>query len=191
MKILNKIFQIFVGIIILGFVYLLFQYFMKWDAITIDKHISKNSAYRKIDNQKISHFLTMNKEDKYTNNVIFSFDDRTTEIQDFNYHHCNIYFEGPFLIIQFISGDGFSGGGYNLRLLKGRFNTEPYFYTDNPSTFDNNEYSKVHLQHLVLNKENYKSGDSIFGKINLKIQKDYGPEKSFEYGNGYFRGLIP
>jgi len=187
MKFLIKIFS---GILILGIIFILIQCFVKWDSVIIDPNISKNSVYKKIDHQIVSHFSTVNKEEKYTNNVIFSFDENTTKIEDLNYYNCNIYFEGPFLIISFTSGDGFSGGGYNFKVLNGKFRAESHFYTDNPSFFNNNLYDKIILQKLTLNKENYKSGDSIFGKIDLKAQENDGLQKSFQYGKGYFRALI-
>ena len=184
------LFKIFAGILILGIIYLSIQYFIKWDSVIIDSNISKNSVYKKIDHQIVSLFSTIHKEEKYTNNVIFSFDENATKIENSNYHNCTVYFDGPFLIISFKSGDGFSGGGYNFKILNGRFRAESYSYTDNPSFFDNKLYDKIVFQKLILNKENYKSGDSIFGKIDLKVQESNGLQKSFQYGKGYFRGLI-
>lgn len=193
MKIFIKILKIFASILILGVLYLLFQYFVKWNSVEIDNNIPKNSAYKKIDKQVVTHFSTIFKEARYTNNVIFSLDENTTKIEEFNYHNCNINFQGPFLVIRFTSSDGFSGGGYEINVLKNRFDIKPYHYTDVIRPFDfleSEEQYKVLESTLILNQDSYKRGDSIFGYTKLKIEKGTGSEKYFENGKGYFRGII-
>lgn len=193
MKILIKVFQIFACILILGVLYLLFQYFIKWDSVKIDNNISKNPVYKKIDKQIVNEIFSLHKEEKYTNNVIFSLDENALKIEEFNYHNCNIYFQGPLLVISFTSGDGFSGGGYEIKVLKNRFNVKPYHYTDVIRPFDFleiDEQYKLLESTLILNQNSYKRGDSIFGYTKFKIEKGTGSEKYFENGKGYFRGII-
>ena len=55
---------------------------------------------------------------------------------------------------------------------------------------DTGEYYKVLDSKLILDKESYQKGDSIFGYTELKVQRRYGPEKYIEEGKGYFKGKV-
>ena len=86
---------------------------------------------------------------------------------------------------------GFSGGGYEIDNLYGRYNIKPYSFTD--VVPDNSPELKFKMlkQNVTLNKRFYKVGDSIFGKIDFVLEHyNSPPNKHIVYGNGYFRTKI-
>ncbi len=94
------------------------------------------------------------------------------------------------LSLNFNSGDGYSGLNVDVMKIGNWFSASVKTYTDNLKPFDfleRDRYS-VKKQKLILDKPEYKKGDSIFGKIELKIQSNIN-ESVYQAG-GYFRGKI-
>ena len=92
--------------------------------------------------------------------------------------------------ISFVASDGFSGISVNIMKYDNKFKTDIESITDNIGTFDFLKSSnyKVIKQHLILNKLDYKPGDSIFGKVELEIKHKFSD--SIIHSNGYFKTLV-
>jgi len=187
MKIPKQILKfIFIGIFSI-LIILIGYFYITWNSITIDKNLSKQTIYKTFDHQKQESIFGGESDEIKTNNFRVKTD--SLEGEYFSCHFSN----DPFLKITFSAGDGYSGGGYSIDIINNRYQVSPYHYTDNIkpfALFEDEEYYKILNSKLVLNKDSYKKGDSIFGYAELKIQKRYGPEKYFVEGKGYFKGII-
>lgn len=177
-------------LLIIIFVYFLFvlgKYLFFWNSVIVDTNLNKKVLFQDFNHQKQQYIYGGDSEEIKTNNFKVKIDSLSTESYQYNIT------DKPFsLQIQLFTGDGFSGGGYNIDIINNRYKVSPYHYTDSPRTFDflNEEYYKIVNSKVILNKDSYKKGDSIFGYTELKVQKRYGPEKYFEEGKGYFKGIV-
>jgi hypothetical protein len=88
--------------------------------------------------------------------------------------------------ISFVASDGFSGISVNIIKYDNKFKTDIESITD-VELFDFLKSSnyKVIKQHLILNKLDYKPGDSIFGKVQLEIKHKFSD--SIIHSIGYFK----
>ncbi|MDR6516727.1 hypothetical protein [Chryseobacterium camelliae] len=85
---------------------------------------------------------------------------------------------------------GYSGGGYKIDYLYGRYEIQPYSFTDVvPDNRKESDY-KILRQNLTLDKRYYRVGDSLYGKIDFAMQFNNAGEKPTVYGNGYFRTRV-
>ena len=174
--------------ITIGIIFSLGKYFFSWDKIEIDTSLSKKTLFKDFNHQKQQYIDGGDSEEIKTNNFKVKIDSLSTESYSYNIKDKTFFLE-----IQLFTGDGFSGGGYNINIINNRYKLFPYHYTDNVKPFnffEGEDYYKVLNKKLILNKDSYKKGDSIFGYIELKIQKRYGSEKYFEEGRGYFKGIV-
>jgi hypothetical protein len=179
---------IFIGIISILF-FIVVYYFISWKQNEIDPNLSKNPIYKTFDQQKQKTIFEGDSDDVKSNNLTIKIEDESSE----EYYTCSIENNKLFLDIKFFTGDGFSGGGYQLNIINNRHQVSLYQYTDAIRTFDfldTEDHFKVLDSRLVLNKDSYKKGDSIFGYVAFKIQRKHGTEKYIEEGKGYFKGVI-
>lgn len=170
-------------------VFMAAYYFISWKRNETEPDLSKNPVYKTFDHQKQKTIFAGESENTMSNNLIIKTDSETSE----ELYTCSISDNKLLLNIKFFAGDGFSGGGYQLDLINNRYRLSPYHYTDviRPFDFlDTGDYYKVLDSRLVLDKDSYKKGDSIYGYTAFKIQRRYGPEKYIEEGKGYFKGII-
>ena len=88
--------------------------------------------------------------------------------------------------ISFVSGDGFSGLTINVTKFGPFFRTDIEHYTDDLS---NNNLPEYHVteQSLTLDKSDYKKGDSIYGRIKIKVIREFDKNKHEYESLGYFR----
>jgi len=183
-KKIGKYFLIFV------IAYVLFtagKYLFFWSRVEIDGNLNKKALFKNFNYQKQQYIDGGDSEEIKTNNFKVKIDSFSTE--SYNYWITENTFS---LEIKLFNGDGFSGGGYIFDIVNNRYKVSPYHYTDSPRTFDfiNEEYYKIINSKVILDKDSYKKGDSIFGYTELKVQKRYGPEKYFVEGKGYFKGIV-
>jgi hypothetical protein len=173
--------------VITGIIFILGKYFLFWHKVEIDSHLSEKTLFRDFNHQKQQKFFGGESEKVKTNN--FRIKNENYSAESYRY---NISKNPIFLGIELFTGDGFSGGGYTIQIINNRYTISPDHYTDNPRPFDfmNEEYYKIIDSKVILDKDSYKKGDSIFGYTKLKVQKRYGPEKYFEEGEGYFKGIV-
>lgn len=187
-KIKKLLLYIGIGIVSIP-VFIAAYYFIAWGPNETDPTLSKNPVYKSFDKQKNKTVFEEESEGGQSNNLIIKTDNDTSEES----YTCYIDENNLFLDIKFSAGDGFSGGGYELKIVKNRHQLSPYHYTDviRPFDFlDTGDYYKVLDSRLVLDKDSYKKGDTIFGYTAFKIQNRYGPEKYFEEGKGYFKAIV-
>ncbi|MCU7618017.1 hypothetical protein NZ698_12475 [Chryseobacterium sp. PBS4-4] len=173
--------------VIIGIVFILGKYFLFWHKVEIDNHLSKKTLFRDFNHQKQQYIDGGDSEEIKTNNFRVKIDSLLTES-----YNSNISYNGFTLEIKLSTGDGFSGGGYSINIINNRYTISTDHYTDNHRPFDfmNEEYYKIIDSKVILDKDSYKKGDSIFGYTKLRVQKRYGPEKYFEEGEGYFKGIV-
>lgn len=128
----------------------------------------------------------------------FSFFDNNTKVTtDFSleknkmdtvYWQCTVNEANILKFIDFHLGDGYSGMKISLIKLASRYTISIKDYTDNLNSV-NSKYEIIH-QKIILDKENYKKGDSIFGRVDLKILEKQNKEKFIHNAGGYFKGKI-
>ncbi|MDQ0067667.1 hypothetical protein [Chryseobacterium lathyri] len=181
---------LFIGIVTVSIpVFIAAYYFIALKQNETDPYLSKNPIFKIFDKQKQKTIFVGESEGGKSNNLIIKTDTDTGE----EFYNCYISDNKLSLDIKFSVGDGFSGGGYELEIIKNRHQLSPYHYTDviRPFDFlDTGEYFKILESRLILNKDSYKKGDSIYGYTAFKIQRRYGPEKYIEEGKGYFKGIV-
>ncbi|WP_146942648.1 hypothetical protein [Chryseobacterium hagamense] len=178
----------YVLIIISGcFLLAIGNYFLVWKRVEIDSALSAKPLFKDFTHQKQESFDGRESESIKTNNFRIKTDGSSAEayryeIQDFP----------VFLQIRFSTGDGYSGGGYVVKIIKNRYRISPYHYTDSPRPFDflHEDYYKILSSKVILDKASYRKGDPIFGYTEFEVQKRYGPDKYFERGKGYFSGIV-
>ncbi|MCE3076818.1 hypothetical protein [Chryseobacterium gwangjuense] len=173
--------------IIASLLFVLGKYFFLWSPIEVDHNLNKKTLFKDFNHQKQQYIVGGDSEEIKTNNFKVKTDSFSSESYIYSIQ------DNPLsLQIQIFTGDGYSGGGYNVEIINNRYKVSLYHYTDNPKPFDfmNEEYYKIIDSKVILNKDSYKKGDSIFGYTEFKIQKGYGPEKYFEQGEGYFKGIV-
>lgn len=173
--------------LIIGIIFILGKYFFFWHKVDIDSHLSKKTFFKDFNHQKQQYIDGGDSEEIKTNNFRLKIDSLSTESYSYNTHKTPISLE-----IKLNTGDGFSGRGYTVEIINNRYTISTNHYTDSPRPFDfiNEEYYKILDSKVILDKDSYKKGDSIFGYTKLKVQKRYGSEKYFEEGEGYFKGIV-
>lgn len=184
---IKKIGKFSLIVVMIGIFFSLGKYILFWNKVEIDSHLSKKILFKDFNHQKQQYIDGGESEEIKTNNFRIKVDSLSTES-----YSCIISNNSFSLEVKLLTGDGFSGGGYSINILNNRYKISPYHYTDNhrPFDFTNEEYYKIIDSKVILNKDSYKKGDSIFGYTKLKVQKRYGSEKYFEEGEGYFKGIV-
>lgn len=89
-----------------------------------------------------------------------------------------------FMSIQ--EGDYFSGIIIDVIKINKYYNIQIHNYTDRADDNIRNNY-KILNKNIILDKDYYKQGDSIFGKISLEISSNNGKPYIL---NSYVRGII-
>lgn len=184
---IKKIGKFLLIVLMIGIFFSLGKYILFWNKVEIDSHLSKKILFKDFNHQKQQYIDGGESEEIKTNNFRIKVDGLSTES-----YSCNISNNSFSLEVKLSTGDGFSGGGHSINILNNRYKISPYQYTDNhrPLDFMNKEYYKIIDSKMILNKDSYKKGDSIFGYTKLKVQKRYGSEKYFGEGEGYFKGIV-
>ncbi|WP_313032337.1 hypothetical protein [Soonwooa sp.] len=94
---------------------------------------------------------------------------------------------------------GFSSKGFNITYFDKKFSINPYYGTDNIAVFiDENgkeiqEEPPKHFfnnQKLILNKSDYKKGDSIYGFVNFSSLETNKNQRTNHKGKGYFKTIV-
>lgn len=162
-------------------------YFLVWKSVEIDPALNAKPLFKDFTHQKQKSIDAGESEEVKNNNFRVKADGSSAESYRFDIQDLSFCLQ-----IRFSIGDGYSGGGYIVKIIRNRYRITPYHYTDNPRAFDflHEDYYKILSSKVILDKASYKKGDSIFGYTELEVQKRYGPEKYFERGKGYFSGIV-
>lgn len=94
--------------------------------------------------------------------------DLNIENKNIHYNDNFVYMEGKTLVIILKRGDMFSGTNIIITKFGGYYVVDIDDYDDNLDDNRVNRY-KILTKKLILDRINYKQGDSIFGKISLDI----------------------
>jgi hypothetical protein len=164
----------------------------KWEKINFDINISKNEVFKRLNNEdEINSPFDKDISKKKTSDVEY-LNDRNPNSNNLKYsklNNCRAYlYKRDTIKINIGIGNGFSGSGFNIYLNKGKFYTEPYYWTDVVIDGEKESKYKIKYQKLILNKSDYEFGDSIYGKIEFEsIEINNRNEKINHSGKGLFR----
>ena len=165
-----------------------FHNYDRWDEATIDQKISQDSVYKRMDTEEEIFSAIDNDTSRKKSSDVISFIGRPDQYSKMN--NCRAYFfNSDTLIINIGIGTGFGGQGFIIKFKANKFFTAPYFTTDVIMDGERRPTYELIYQKLVLNKSNYKAGDSLFGKIDFgSVGPDFSNAKHF--GKGYFRAKV-
>lgn len=93
--------------------------------------------------------------------------------------------------ISIYNNDGFGAIGFEIQLHKNKFKIDPFLTNDIGGNHHYYDY-EIKKQILILNKKDFKVGDSIYGFIDFEVNELYKNEDSYRpsFGKGYFRGEV-
>lgn len=173
--------------------------------IVIQPDIVSNPVYTKLnkqqDIQEFAPFVIKPKTSdvSYVNNRNGSLTDTTYA----RFNNCKPYIKDGKLIILIGLSNGFTASGFDIKCDNSKFRIVPYYSTDLIiEGIETVSSYNIIQQQVILNKDKYILGDSIFGYVDFKlienektIYKHEFPDKIEEQkithiGKGYFRGKI-
>jgi|SRR5687768_1173213 len=106
-------------------------------------------------------------------------------------YYCNSYSKGSdTLKISIGNADGYSGKGFQILYKDEEFKIMPFTWTHNMPDYQLKPVVEIKDQSLVLNKKQYKTGDSLFGKVNFHFVVEEFGERTEHFGKGYFRTQV-
>lgn len=162
--------------------FIMIIFFLKLNRIKTDETI----RFKSLSELKQKKFFSI-----FNNNTEVTTDFSWDQIRtDTVYWRCSIDENRKLKFIQFINfktGDGYGGMNINVIKIFNRFTVFVEPYTDNPINKINKENYSINYQNLILDKKNYKTGDSIFGRIDLEIEENHARKKIMHNGGGYFK----
>ncbi|QNN44035.1 hypothetical protein [Pedobacter roseus] len=167
----------------------------QWDNAHLDPGLPKNLIYNEMNKEEeIYSFFEKHNGSKRTSDVSY-LSRNLNEKQDSpasKLNNCRAYYSGSdTLFIDIGISDGFTGSGLNIKYKNKRFNAEAYEFTDVIIEGEVKPKQKVINQKLVLNKANYKIGDSLFGRIEFKsIEINNQGDTILHISNGNFRTRV-
>lgn len=166
-----------------------------WEKIKIDSQIKANRIYRLMNTEnEILNGTERNLEGlnlKRTSAVtILDLSETRREIYSGNDYNCRAYLNKDSLQIQIGFSSGFSGNGFGINIVNGKFYAEPYSWTDAIDPRIKEPTYKMVSQELILDKSKYSIGDSLFGKIYFHTVENNKEKLTDCYGEGYFRAKI-
>lgn len=164
----------------------------KFGNVIIDSKISKNSIYKELNQQKeiFNSGEDIDSTIKKSSSVNYFWDLKNKKQNKRN--NCRAYFfRSDTLWINIGIGNSFGGSGFIIKYKNKKFYTQPYHSTDIVEHNIIEPRRKIIYQTLVLDKSEYKLGDSIYGKIEFKLieTKQNGDIKE-HFGKGNFRTIV-
>ena len=166
----------------------------KWDYAKYDGKISLSPIFKKLDQEKELHVMLDAKDSilKRSSDVAyFSKCEDTINTKYYRHNKCKARMTTDTLYINIGFGSEFSGSGSQIKYFNKKFYVEPYHWTDVWLGKEFESTYKLNKQELILDKVEYKIGDSIFGRIEFEsIETDFEKKKTIRKGEGYFRGEI-
>lgn len=103
----------------------------------------------------------------------------STSIPNMEFVRNHIYKEKGILFILIVIGDGYSGTTINIMKMGKFYNLYIDDYTDSIDDEKENTY-KILKKEIILDKETYKVGDSIFGKVKLEVSENNDTPYTFD-----------
>lgn len=196
MKLL-KFILIFLGIaLFMGVAFFYSTVYSQLAAAKINSAIKKAPIFRKLDKQKEILDGTEIYDSiprKKSSGVIFYADKKPEtkeELEIANFNNCRAFSRKGKILIKLGWNSGFSGSGFNIHYLLGRFEIEPYSFTDVVPAPANLSRYKMIKQEVTLNQFYYHVGDSIYGKINMEMEERINRRTYKVFASGYFRTKV-
>jgi hypothetical protein len=164
------------------------------NAFVVDPDIKGNPIYKQLDKEtdtKERYILDAVPHTKTSG--VFYLNDRDSSTADSSAarnFNCVVYLKADTLQIDIGRGTGYGGRGFEIVCDNNQFTITPYYSTNVIKPFEPTSTYKTLQQYLVLNKEKYNAGDSIFGKVKFKIIEQDGEQKITHSAEGYFRSKV-
>lgn len=162
----------------------------KWESVKIDSELKFNPEFKKLDFQnELFDFDSWSKNDaifKKSSDIHY-----TIEYPEFNEAveaktKCRSHFHKKKLVVYCGNNNGSGGEGFTISYQDKKFLIKEKGHTDVMILYEPKQ--EIILQSLILDKETYKEGDSIYGYVDFKIiRTDIENFVSIHEGKGYFR----
>lgn len=186
-------------VLLIGSSYILYFYLTVYSKLTpadIEPNIKNEKIFKIMDSQK----EIINGTERYdsvvrkkSSSVLFYVGKKPTikdELFIAGFNNCRAISLKGKINISIGYNSGYSGGGYEIDYLYGRYKIQPYAFTDVvPDNRKEPDY-KILRQKLTLDKRYYRVGDSLYGKIDFVMLFNDDGKKLNVYGNGYFRTKV-
>ena len=164
--------------------------------VIINSNIKYDSVFNKLNNQN-EFFNPLESRDtlnKRSCDILFycgNINDYTNNDYIRKYKCIAHFYKSDTLYITIEFNDGFSSHGFTLNYINKTFYTKINSTTDMVSDQNDNlpNYKTIY-QRLILDKNNYQVGDSVFGKVDFKIYEYNNDYKNEYIGKGYFKSKI-
>jgi hypothetical protein len=168
--------------------------FEKWDWVTTDSKIDENKIYKELNKQKEIFFMLEKRDSSKRSSDVYYFAGENLNFKDqySKNYNCEAYFPlSDTLIINIGQNSLFRGKGFKINLIDNKFHIQTYETSDLIDEFEVLPTYKIIYQKLILDKANYKIGDSLFGKVEFKsIETDQDNNQIQHFGKGYFRTKV-
>jgi hypothetical protein len=163
---------------------------IKWSNAVFDSDLSKTANFRSL-YEPGSLYLLSDPWGKDTCGVAHT-DNRAFEdsFQPDTYYACHAILDSGGLIIDIGSNSLHGGIGFTANYAGRKFTTQHYRWIHNDNTGHIGRTYKILGQKLVLDKEQYKPGDSLFGKAWFHIMEEDKGEKKEHRQRAIFRAKI-
>lgn len=172
------------------------QHSEKWDVVTIDLDMSKDSIFALMDAKKeLNTFPAQDATLKRSSTVSILIGEHHSKQDSLNssYNTCAAYFSKADTLRIDIGLRGLFGGtGFNINYHNRRFYIKGYQYSDviYQGKLDKPEHWVIH-QKLILDKTSYKVGDSLYGYVDFKAMERNEVGDTIVYnGKGKFRAKV-
>jgi len=161
------------------------------DSISIDEKIKYSHEIDQLKSKKLSVFYSFGKGTESVNTDFYLKEkpDNNDEVF-FRFYSQLAKKPIPLQFLTFNLSTGYNGVRVEIYKIGNRFRTEINNFTDNASETESTEYKILH-QELTLDKGDYKTGDSIFGKIKLEIEETGTDQSVRKYlSQGVFKSTV-
>lgn len=154
---------------------------VKWSNAVFDSNLSKTADFRSL--YVPGKLYTLSDPWKKDTCGIAHTDNRTIgdSFQPDTYYTCHVNPDSGGLTINIGSNSLHGGIGFMANYAGKKFTTQHYRWIHNDNTGQTGSTYKILGQKLVLDKEQYKPGDSLFGKAYFHImEEDKGEKKEYQ-----------
>ena len=168
----------------------------KWEEVTIDPTIARDSTYQRLDKFREHVYGTEYPDSsaRRTSDVTY-FNDNPAVINWETYsksNYCRAFFsKSDTLLIRIGNESQFSGEGFTIHYISKMFFVEPFSWIDYGIEGAPEPSYELVYQHVTLNKPTYSTGDSLYGSVDFKsIETTPDGVKRQHTGKGLFRTKI-
>jgi hypothetical protein len=160
-----------------------------YDSLSFQPEISKEYAFEFMNNEHEPAFMFQidSTSKASTNAELVVINDSLNHFFVVDKMSCRSWMEGDTLWIHISRSDGFTGHGLNIKIKNGQFRCIPFYSTDRIIPGKKEPSIYVEKQNVVLDRESFQIGDSLYGHVYMRAIVD-GRER--KYAKGFFRTKI-